>query len=80
MIEVYGRDGCSFCDKAQTVLEQYNREFAYYKLGEDLTVAEFQEKFPNQKTVPVIVANGTKVGGYNELLGYLEETTGGYGE
>lgn len=80
MIEVYGRDGCSFCDKAVEALNQYNRQYNYFKLNEDLTVSEFQERFPGQKTVPVIVANGFKVGGYTELLGYLEETAGGYGE
>ena len=78
MIEVYGRDGCSYCEKAIDILERYKAKYSYYKLGRDLTAAEFKEKFPDQKTVPCVVVHGMKIGGYNELAGYLEETSGGY--
>jgi glutaredoxin len=37
------------------------------------------ENFPGVKTVPIIEVNGKHIGGYQELLGYLEETSGGYG-
>jgi glutaredoxin len=32
------------------------------------------EQFPNARTVPQIIINGDKIGGYNELVSYIEET------
>ncbi|CAB5220943.1 GrxC Glutaredoxin and related proteins [uncultured Caudovirales phage] len=80
MIEVYGKDGCNYCTLAQKLLDEKKISYDYIKLGVDITSEEFKEKFPGQKTVPVIVAHGMKVGGYTELVDYIEETSGGYGE
>lgn len=80
MIDVYGREGCNYCTLAQKLLEERKIPYNYIQLGVDITVPEFQEKFPGQKTVPVVVAHGMKVGGYTDLVGYLEETSGGYAD
>ena len=80
MIEVYGREGCSYCTKARELLDERDISYEYIQLGVDVTKEEFVQKFPGQKTVPVIVAHGMKVGGYSELVDYIEETSGGYGE
>lgn len=80
MIEIYGRDDCGYCDKAKNMLTQRNISFKYIKLKEDITIDEFREKFPDQRTVPVVVVSGIKLGGYSELAQYLEETSGGYGD
>lgn len=79
MIEVYGRDGCSYCEKAVNLLEMKRTPFTYFKVGKDLTVEELLEKFPGTKTVPIVVVHGMKIGGYSELAGYIEETTSDYG-
>ena len=79
MIEVYGKDGCIYCEKAVSLLNEHSMKYSYYKLGEDITVAEFKEKFPGQKTVPVITTFGLNIGGYEALQGYIEETAGNYG-
>jgi len=55
-------------------------KFEYYELKTDLTIEEFKEKFPEQRTVPVVLLRGVKLGGYTELVQYLEETSGGYGD
>lgn len=78
MIEVYGRSGCEYCTKAQQLLDDRKIPYNYIQLGIDITKNEFQEQFPEQKTVPLVVAHGMKVGGYSELLEYVEETSGGY--
>ena len=31
------------------------------------------ETFPNARTFPQIVINGTNIGGYNELVKYIED-------
>jgi glutaredoxin 3 len=80
MINVYGKDGCSYCVKAQELLNQRNLSYTYIKLGIDISLEEFKEKFPNQKTVPVITVHDFKIGGYDQLVSYIEETAGGYGD
>lgn len=80
MLEVYGRSGCEYCTKAQKLLEEKKIPYNYIQLGVDITKDQFIEMFPEQKTVPVIVAHGMKLGGYSELVDYVEETSGGYGE
>lgn len=78
MIDVYGRSGCEYCTKAQQLLEERRIPYNYIQLGIDITKDEFLEQFPDQKTVPLVLAHGMKVGGYNELLNYVEETSGGF--
>lgn len=78
--EIYGKNNCSFCDKAKKVLTERNISFKYYELATDISIDNFKEKFPEQKTVPVVVVHGWKIGGYSELLEYLEETSGGFGD
>lgn len=78
--EIYGRESCPYCDMAKNVLTERNIPFKYYELKKDLSVDEFRTKFPDQRTVPVVVVHGTKIGGYSELVEYLEETSGGFGD
>jgi glutaredoxin len=65
---------------AKKILVDRNMKFEYYELKTDLTIEEFKEKFPEQRTVPVVLLRGVKLGGYTELVQYLEETSGGYGD
>jgi glutaredoxin len=73
MIEVYGRDNCSYCEKAINLLEIRKEPYKYYKIGRDLTLEELLEKFPGTKTVPVVVAHGFKIGGFTELESFINE-------
>jgi glutaredoxin len=79
MIEVYGKDGCVFCEKAVSLLNDRGVVFKYHKLGTDISVEDFKQKFPEQKTVPMITTYGFNIGGYEALTNYLEEVSGGYG-
>ena len=79
MIDVYGKDGCIFCEKAVSLLDEHNMKYTYYKLGRDITLDEFKEKFPGVKTVPVVTTFGHNIGGYEALQGYIQETAGNYG-
>jgi glutaredoxin 1 len=74
MITIYGKPSCGFCTKAKRFCE--DRSFAYeYK---DVTTSTFMEElkevYPEARSVPQIFINGDRVGGYNELLSYVEET------
>lgn len=74
MILIYGKDGCSFCQRAKSLCESYGFDFEYLTMGEDYTREQLFETFPGAKTVPQIVVNGLKIGSYNELVNYIEET------
>jgi glutaredoxin len=74
MILIYGKDGCSYCVKAKLLCEAQGLAYEYLTMGVDYTRELLFETFPMVKTVPQIVVNGTKIGGYTELLKYIEDT------
>ena len=80
MIEVYGRPNCNWCVKAKELLNQYGLNYSYSIVGEDIGINEITEMFPGVRTVPIVAVDGKRIGGYEELKAYLEETSGGYGD
>ena len=74
MIEIWGKPQCPFCDKAKKLCEIRGFKYTYKSLGSDYTREELLEQFPTARTVPQIVVNGTKIGGYTDLVTYIEET------
>ena len=74
MILIYGKPMCPFCDKAKALCEQRGFKYEYKSLGTDYSKEELLETFPGARTVPQIVVNGNKVGGFDGFTKYLEET------
>lgn len=74
MILIYGKEGCSYCERAKALCESQGFAFKYLTMGEDYTREQLFETFPGVKTVPQIIINGFKIGGYTELLNYIENT------
>ena len=74
MIQIYGKPDCPFCVKAKELCETRNLAYSYHEVGKDLTRQELLEQFPNARTVPQIVVNNTRIGGYTDLVKYIEET------
>jgi len=74
MIEIYGKPMCPFCDKAKTFCERRGLAYKYFTLGEDYTKEELLEQFPGARTVPQIIISGNKIGGFEKLVKYIEET------
>jgi len=72
MIEIYGKDFCSYCDRAVALCEQKGLEFKYKKLGRDFTREDLMETFPGARTFPQIIFNGDKIGGYTELTEHVK--------
>jgi len=73
MIKVYGTNNCSFCYKAKVLLEELDYNFEYIVLSDKETLSEFKELFPGKKTVPQIMFDGEYIGGYNELVEFLNK-------
>jgi glutaredoxin len=74
MILIYGKPMCPFCDKAKALCEQRGYAYEYKTLGTDYTKEELLETFPGARTVPQIVINGEKIGGWDQMVKYIEET------
>ena len=74
MILIYGKPMCPFCDKAKALCEQRGFDYEYKSLGTDYTKEELLETFPGARTVPQIVINGNKIGGWDQMVKYIEET------
>jgi glutaredoxin 3 len=82
MYKVISKPACPWCDKAKTLLRIKNLPYTEVELslGQPLLEAksymelyEFQDLCPNAKTVPQIFDGETLIGGYAELVKYLEE-------
>ena len=74
MIEIYGKPQCPFCEKAKNLCETRGFKYTYKSLGTDYTREELMEQFPNARTVPQIVINGNKIGGYDQFTQYIDDT------
>jgi glutaredoxin len=74
MIEIWGKPSCPYCERAIALCESRNLNYVYKQLDVDFTRNEILENFPGARTFPQIVVGGTKIGGYDQLGSYLEET------
>lgn len=74
MIEIWGKPQCPFCERAKMLCETRGLNYVYKQLDVDFTRDEVLEMFPGAKTFPQIKVGGVKIGGYDQLALYLEET------
>jgi glutaredoxin len=74
MIEIYGKVGCNFCEKAKTLCKTRSIPFSYFQLDRDFTRDELFEQFPLAKTFPQIRIHNISIGGYEQLITYIDET------
>lgn len=79
MIEIYGTSTCNWCDRARETCEQYSLRYTYKLLDDrfegEANLKEFREKVPDAKTVPQIFWHGRYIGGYNDLIREIENTS-----
>ena len=72
-IEVYSKDNCGYCTKAKALLKKLNLKFDEYKMGDNITRDEIISKFPNSKTMPIIVIDNVNIGGYDQLVAHFAD-------
>ena len=71
--EIYGKPICPYCEKAKFLCQQKEIEFNYLELGTDFEMDFILQKFPGAKTFPQIVVDDQYVGGYDDLLVFLNK-------
>lgn len=73
-VEIYSKPACGYCVRAKSTLTNLGVKYEEKILGPDFDREFMLEKFPNARTFPQIVINGDNIGGYHELVKYIEET------
>lgn len=74
MIIIWGKPQCPHCEAAKRMLDSRQIAYEYKQLGVDFEREDVLQEFPEARTFPQIVINGQKIGGYDRLGTYLEET------
>ncbi len=74
MITIYGKTACPYCVQAKALCEKRGYKYEYKQLGTDFERELMTEKFPDARTFPQIVIGERKIGGYDQLLQYIEDT------
>ena len=72
MITIYSREHCTYCDKAKALLEMKEIEYNELKLGVDVTADQLKQLVPGAKSVPQILNDNVLIGGFSDLLAYLD--------
>ena len=70
---LYSKEGCSFCKKAERLLELPKVEYRVYKLGIDFTREQFISEFGQSSSFPRILVDDKLIGGCLDTFKYLEE-------
>tara|TARA_B100000902_G_scaffold257919_2_gene244152 strand:- start:1729 stop:1986 length:258 start_codon:yes stop_codon:yes gene_type:complete len=73
-VVVYSKDNCPYCVMAKQLLKKSNIAFTEKTIGVDVTREQLLEVAPNARTAPQIIINKQVIGGYNELVSYMENT------
>jgi len=71
---VYSKPNCPYCVRAKKLLETRNINYTEKVVGVNTTREELLEAAPNARTVPQIIINNDVIGGYEQLVSYMEET------
>ncbi len=78
-ITIYSKPMCPSCVKAKNVFKSMNLEYTEKTIGSDIQPSELMQLFedkglPAPRTAPQIFIGGQHVGGYEQLLRYIEDT------
>ena len=71
---VWSKYHCPYCDKARALLTMKGVKFEERKIGDGWTREDLLESVPDARTVPQIFINEKLIGGYTDLVKYIEET------
>ena len=70
LVEIWGRPGCSYCERAKQICKKFGLNYIYHQLDEDFTKEWLLERFPGAKTYPQIIVDGEYIGGHDDFVKY----------
>lgn len=68
---IWSTPTCSYCKAAKTLLESKNIPFEERLIGSEWTKEQLLQVVPNARTVPQIFLDEQYIGGYTDLVSYL---------
>lgn len=69
---IYTKTDCPYCIKAKKLLELKNQPYVESVIGRDILREDFMSLFPDVRTVPFIIIDDVKVGGYDKLVEWFD--------
>ena len=76
---VWTKDDCLYCSLAKKELHSRKYKIDERNITSLWSKEDLLKVVPKARTVPQIFINDKYIGGYNELMQYIEETTSNYG-
>ena len=75
-VTIYTKDNCSWCVKAKELMNNLGVRYEEKKLGVDYTRDDLKELLPDTLplTVPQVFVYNKRIGGYEDLVDYIEST------
>ena len=73
MYTIYSKPSCGYCLQAKQLLEMEQLPFEYKQLGTHYDLDELMELAPNAKSFPQVFKDGTRIGGFSDLVEYLNQ-------
>ena len=70
---IWTKEKCSYCDKAKDLFKKHDIAYDEYIIGKTVTKEDLLKKVPTAKSVPQIFINNEHIGGYDELVKYMEK-------
>ena len=64
---MYTKTVCPYCVRAKNLLKSKGLEWSELNIETPEIRESFMEQFPTVRTVPQILINGERIGGYQEL-------------
>lgn len=71
-ILVYSKPDCRYCTLAKNLLAEKGMSYQETVIGSGMLREDFMATFPGVQTLPLIIVNGNKIGGYNDLVEYIK--------
>lgn len=74
-ITIFGREGCGYCRRAKELCEQRELNFRYIDIHQEgISKADLEKTIGKPVlTVPQIFHGQEHIGGYTELVSYLQQ-------
>lgn len=62
---------CTYCVRAKKLLASKDIGYTETDIGPDMSLEDFKATFPEVRTLPLIIIDGVKIGGYDQLVQHL---------
>ena len=79
MYTIFTKDDCKWCVLAKKLMKNNNMEFIPSQFSKE-EFGVMVEEHDTRPTVPKIFIGDRLIGGYEDLVNYIDNELGGYGE